>query len=48
MHLVMELSNRMTALNFGRVIAQGLPKEIQNNLEVIQAYLGEENVTLKN
>jgi branched-chain amino acid transport system ATP-binding protein len=48
MHLVMELSDRMTALNFGQEIAQGLPGEIQENPEVIKAYLGEENVTFKN
>ena len=48
MHLVMELSDRMTALNFGQVIAQGLPREIQKNTEVIAAYLGEENGPFKN
>jgi branched-chain amino acid transport system ATP-binding protein len=48
MHLVMELSDRMTALNFGQVIAQGLPREIQKNPEVIAAYLGEENGPFKN
>ena len=48
MHLVMELSDRMTALNFGQVIARGLPREIQKNPEVIAAYLGEENGSFKN
>ena len=41
MDLVMGLCERLYVLNFGKVIASGLPDEIQNNKEVIAAYLGE-------
>jgi branched-chain amino acid transport system ATP-binding protein len=43
MSLVMDVSDEIVVLNFGRKIAQGAPREIQRNREVIDIYLGEDD-----
>ena len=40
MQVVMELAERITVMNFGRVLAEGSPEEIRSNTAVQDAYLG--------
>lgn len=43
MEVVMQLSKWIYVLDFGEIIAEGTPENIQKNSKVIQAYMGEEN-----
>lgn len=44
MGVVMDLSHQVFVLNFGNMIMNGTPQEVQNSPEVIKAYLGEEDM----
>jgi branched-chain amino acid transport system ATP-binding protein len=42
MRMVMDISDRILVINFGKPIAEGIPEEVQRHPEVLKAYLGED------
>jgi branched-chain amino acid transport system ATP-binding protein len=44
MKMIMDISDHITVMNFGKILAQGSPKDIVNNKDVIEAYLGSGNL----
>ena len=42
MRLVSGICEKLTVLNFGRILTQGVTKEVLSNPEVIKAYLGDD------
>ena len=47
MHAIMNLSDRIIVLNYGKVIAAGLPTAVAQNQEVVEAYLGDPALAAK-
>lgn len=43
MKIVMGISDYITVLNFGERISEGIPQQVQNDVQVIEAYLGTQN-----